>query len=62
MSKTITFDRKGRCPICRQEFRSEQCPHSWEYVHRVVEGANQRRKGQDFNRDVSRLARGRRHA
>lgn len=52
----MSFDRKGKCPICHKEFRSEACPHTWDYVHRVVQAV----KEKDFYRDVRRLKRKRR--
>lgn len=43
----LDFDRKGKCPICRKQFQSKDCPHTWDYVHRVLNFAKLR-----FAKDV----------
>ena len=46
----MSFDRKGKCPICKKQFQSDDCPHSWDYVHRVLQAANS-----NFEKDVARV-------
>lgn len=36
MSKRETFDRLGKCPICRKQFSSEACPHTYREAEEVV--------------------------
>lgn len=48
--KPITFDRYGKCPICRKSFKSDGCPHDYGYVMRVVDAANN-----PFRHDVAKL-------
>lgn len=44
----MSFDRTGKCPICHKDFQSQDCPHTWRYVHEVLNAANI----SDFVKDV----------
>lgn len=50
----IEWSREGKCPICHKLFRSMECRHSFDYVQRVVNAANDG-GGRDFDDDVERL-------
>lgn len=52
----ISFDRKGKCPICKKQFKSEACPHSYWYVENIIEEVNSK-KNKKFKKDVSKLSR-----
>lgn len=51
MEADTSFDRKGRCPVCRKDFQT--CQHSYSYVQSVLKEA--RRDTSQFKRDVARL-------
>lgn len=48
----MDFDRKGKCPICKKLFQSEDCPHSWSYINRVLDAA---KTETNFERDIKRV-------
>lgn len=50
--RKIEFDRFGKCPICRKVFKSNDCPHSFDYVMKAVDSVNSY-----FDRDVAKLRR-----
>ncbi len=56
----IHFDPDGNCPICHNPFKGDHCPHTHDYVNSVVREAN-RRMANDFEGDMQRVMRGRKH-
>lgn len=50
----MSFDRKGKCPICKKPFQSDACKHSYDYVHRVMDAAKNKKQ---FERDVAKIRR-----
>lgn len=46
----MSFDRKDKCPICKKDFQSNACPHTWDYVYKVMSAANS-----TFDKDVAKV-------
>lgn len=51
----VSFDRKGRCPLCRKDFRSAECKHSHDYVMQVLSEVERRKSQGNVWRDAARL-------
>lgn len=51
MQTDISFDRKGRCPVCSKPF--QDCQHSYSYVQEVLKTVE--RETGAFRSDVNRL-------
>jgi hypothetical protein len=46
------FNRKGKCPICYKTFQSKQCPHTYDYVIKVLDLA---KNNLSLERDVKKV-------
>lgn len=49
----MSFDRKGKCPVCKKDFQS--CPHTWDYVHKVLKLAEMQKDINKMQKDVARI-------